>query len=242
MRTSHWKLLPGFLLGLLVMLATGCAVSALFAACPGLLKIHWIVWLVLTVLFPVAALILLGKAEQLPALYMVSYLVNALGSGCAFGVVLGFLEVPMASPLVQTLLLALLLPLTLALLNCLVAAFCRWDRAVAIVFTVLGAAAVIGSLFLTELWHPMAAFGAMFGFLFYLAFPIACGKTLSKPWDVLEHLAFSGFGAYLVVVIAAVCILAEDGPDGLLDGLFDGIVWYDPEPQKQQHLQDGGQM
>ena len=53
--------------------------------------------------------------------------------------------------------------------------------------------------------------------------PISCGKVLCGE-DWREQLAFSGFGAYLIVVLGAIVFLLEDGPDGIFEGLFEGIV------------------
>lgn len=239
MRTTHWKLFPGFCLGLLVMLAVGCVVSAAFGTVPALRKLHWGVWLALTVLFPILALILYGKGEQIRSLYLLSYFTNAVGAGIAFGIALGFLEVPVLAPVVSMLLVSMAFPAGLAGLMCLVCMVCRRDRIVTITFVFLGIAAVICSFLFLVKWNPLIAFGASFGLLFFLAFPIACGKTLSKPWGAVEYLALSGFGAYLIVLVGAVCVLLEDGPGELFEGLFEGIAdgadWAtEPKQQKQQ--------
>ena len=236
MKNTQWKLFPGFLLGLLAMLAVGCGVGALLGAHPGLLKLHWGIWLAVTVLFPILALILHGRAEQIPTLYLLSYFTNAAGAGCAFGVALGYLDVPFVGPVILMLLISLALPAALALLMCLAYNLFQRDRIVAIVFTALGLAASFGSLFLAK-WNGVVALGAGFGFLFFLALPIACGKARSKPWAANEYLSYAGFGAYLVVLVGAISILLEDGPDGLFDGLFDGIADLSdtiPDPKRRQ--------
>lgn len=222
MRTTHWKLFPCFCLGLLVMLAVGCGVGMTIGASPALRKLHWGIWLALTVLFPILALFLTAKGEDIPTLHVLSYLVNAVGSGCAYGVALGFLEVPFSRPFVG-MLMAVALPAALAFLMCLGYSLSRKRKTLAILFTALGVLATLGSLFLGK-WSGEVAFGACFGFLFFTALPIACAKTLNEPQNWLERLSISGFGAYLVVLVAAICLLLEDGPDGLFDGLFDGIV------------------
>lgn len=234
MRTTHWKLFFLFLLGLLVMLAVGCGVGSVLGANPVLRKLHWGVYLALTVLFPILALILHGKAEGIRSLYLVSYLTNAVGGGCAFGVVLGYLELPMILPVVGMLLLSMAFPAGLALVQCLVSTVCRRDRRVTITFTLLGLAALIGSFFLLMKWNPLVAFGACFGFLFYLPFPIGCGRALSEPWNAEAHLSLSGFGAYIIVVVGAIIVLAEDGLDGAVDGLFEGIADFADVPPDQK--------
>ena len=222
MRTTHWKLFPCFCLGLLVMLAVGCGVGMTLGASAALRKLHWGIWLALTLVFPLLALFLAAKGEEIPVLNVLSYLVNAVGSGCAYGVALGFLEVPFTRPFLG-MLVAVALPAALAFLMCLAYSLSRKRKTIAILFTALGVLAVLGSLCLKK-WGAEVVFGACFGFLFFTALPIACAKTLNEPKNWLERLCLSGFGAYLVVLVAAICLLLEDGPDGLFDGLFDGIV------------------
>lgn len=229
MRTSHWKLFPGFLAGLLVMWVTACGVMLLLAANPGLLDLHWGIWLAVTLLFPVLALVAHLKAGSVHALYLVSYFLNTLGAGCTFGVVMSYLDVEPSGGLMLALLLSVLPAALMMLVLCLLYAFLRWDRGLAITFTILGlVAAVVGAVTLGP--------GALFAFLFFLPMPLACAKTLGKPWSVDRYLSFSGFGAYLLVMVAGVMILTEDGPDGLFDFLFEGVgdVALDAAEQKKQ--------
>lgn len=222
MRNNHWKLIPMFLLGLLVMLAVGCCVGVVFQDQEALHKLHWGIWLALTVGAPILAFVLYSKADGVPGLYLASYLVNAIGGGCAYGTVLGFMEVDFSRPMVG-MLPGLAVPAVLALVMGLCFTLSRRYKTLAITFTVLGVAAVIASLVLGK-GHADAAFGSMFGCLFFLALPLACAKTLCGSDSWLERLALSGFGTYLVVLVAAVCLLLEDGPDGLVEGLFDGVA------------------
>lgn len=216
MRTTHWKLLPGFLLGLLVMWASACGVMMLLAAHPALLDVHWGIWLAVTLLFPILALVAHIKAENIHALYFLSYFLNTLGAGCTFGIVMSYLDLEIWTELLLALLLSMLPAVLMMLIVCLVYSFLRWDRINAIVFTLLGMAAVIAGL-------VTLGPGAAFAFLFFLPMPLACAKTLGKPWNADRYLSFSGFGAYLIVMVAGIMILTEDGPDGIFDFLFDGV-------------------
>lgn len=216
MRTSHWKLFPGFLAGLLVMLAVGCGVMLLLAADPGLLELHWGIWLALTLLFPVLALAAHLKAKRNQALYPVSYFLNILGAGCTFGIVMCYVEVEITGELMLAMLLSMVPSALLMLLLGLAYAFLRWDRWIAIGFTLLGmAAAVVGAICMGP--------GAFFAFLIFLPMPLACAKTLGKPWNHNRYLSFAGFGVYLIVMVAGILILTEDGPDGIFDILFEGV-------------------
>ncbi len=218
MRTKHWKLLPCFCLGLLVMQAAAWGIGTVFGMCPFLRKMHWILWLVLTLVFPVLALYIHGREKRY--LFPVSYLVNAIGAGCAFGIALGFLEAPVQQRFGE-LMMSAALPAVTALVMCLLFTLWRRTRWIAMGFTFLVVAAVLGCLIFGRN-NGMVALGGVFGFLFFAALPITCGKVLNGE-DAPEQLSLSGFGAYLIVLVGAIVALAEDGPDGLIEGLFDGI-------------------
>lgn len=234
MRTSHWKLFPGFLAGLLVMLLTGCALWSFFGAHPAMMKLHWIVWLLLTVLFPVLALFLHGRGGDIWPMYLLSYLLNAVGAGCAYGVALAFLEVPLRLPIHLAFGAAIVFPAAMAVLMCLVFTLCRRDKIIAMLFTFLSLVGTLASFLLLAKWSGYAAFGACFGFLFLMAFPIACGKVLSAPHKTAAYLSLSGFGVYLIVLVGAVLMLLEDGPGELFEGLFDGIADVAEPPVRNQ--------
>lgn len=214
MRSKHWKLIPCFVLGLLVMDATAWCVGTMFGMHPGLQRVHWFFWLLLTLVFPLLALFIMGRERR--GLYPVSYLVNAVGAGCAFGVVLAGSEASFGE-----LMRSAALPVLTALVMCLLYTLWRRTRWIAIGFTFLGIFAIFGGLFLGERFGAEMALGTCFGFLFFTALPLTCGKALSGE-DWLEQLAFSGFGTYLIVLLGAIMILAEDGLDGL-ESIFDGM-------------------
>lgn len=218
MRTTHWKLFPGFLLGLLVMWATCCGVMVLLTATPSLLDVHWGIWLAVTLLFPFLALVAHLKAAHVPVLYLLSYFLNAVGSGFTFGIVMSYLlEEPTGAELLLALGLSMLPALAAMLILCLVYSVFRRDQVTAIVFTILGVVAVFAGL-------VKLGPGAFFSLLFFLPMPLGCAKSLGKPWNVDRYLSISGFGAYLIVMLAGIMILTEAEPDGLLDALFDGIT------------------
>lgn len=219
MRVKHWKLVPGFLLGLMGMEAAAWWVGSAFLQHPQMLKMHWLLWLVLTLAMPLLALFLMGREKR--GLYPVSYLVNALGAGCAFGVALGFLGVPVTERFGE-LLLSAAFPALTAVVMCLLYTLWRRTRWIAFCFTFLVLPAIVGCLLLGR-GHGVVALGGVFGFLFFAALPIACGKVLNGA-DPLEQMAFSGFGAYLIVLTGAIVALAEDGLDGLIEGVFEGIA------------------
>lgn len=212
MRTTHWKLFPGFCLGILVMWGAACGMSAFLLAFPAMMKIHWGVWLALTLVFPILAVLLHCKAEELHVLYLLSYFLNSLGAGCSMALVLAGNEVAASAYH----LLAMLPAVGMMAVMCLIYSLCRWDKAIAITFFLIGIVAMFVGL-------VKLGGGGFFSFLYFLPMPIACGKTLGKPWSAIRYLSFAGFGAYLAVLVGAIMALAEDGPGELFEGLFEGI-------------------
>lgn len=219
MRTKHWKLLPGFLLGLLVMQAVGFGVAAAFDRYAVLLRLHWAVWLILSLAFPALGLLIMGRAEKKKQAiwYPVSYLTNAVGAGWAYGIVLAAME-----PTAGDLLVSAAVPALMAVAMCLCYSLWGRTRWIAIGFTLLTVAAIFGCFVFGE-GKGALVLGSVFGLLFFASMPISCGKVLCGE-DWREQLAFSGFGAYLIVVLGAIVFLLEDGPDGIFEGLFEGIV------------------
>lgn len=235
MRLKHWKLLPCFLLGLLAMQTVGWGVAVAFGTFAGLRKLHWAIWLILSLAFPILALLVLGRAKdgRYPRWYAVSYLVSALGAGYAYGICLAFLEVPLT---LGDMLISTALPALMAVVMCLTYTLWRRTRFIAIGFTVLTAAAIIGCLVFGE-GKGMLALGGIFGLLFFASMPVTCGKVLCGE-DWREQMAFSGFGAYLIVVLGVIVLLLEDGPEGIIEGLFEGIAdvgsGIDPQPRQKR--------
>lgn len=235
MRLKHWKLLPCFLLGLVAMQTVGWGVAVAFGTFAGLRKLHWAIWLILSLAFPITALLVIGKAKEgrYPRWYAASYLFSVLGAGCAYGICLAFLEVPLT---LGDMLISTALPALMAVVMCLTYTLWRRTRFIAIGFTVLTAAAIIGCLVFGE-GKGVLALGGIFGLLFFASMPVTCGKVLCGE-DWREQMAFSGFGAYLIVVLGVIVLLLEDGPEGIIEGLFEGIAdvgsGIDPQPRQKR--------
>ncbi len=235
MRLKHWKLLPCFLLGIIAMQTVGWGVAVAFGAFAGLRKLHWAIWLILSLAFPILALLVLGRAKdgRAPRWYAVSYLVSALGAGYAYGICLAFLEVPLT---LGDMLISTALPTLMAVVMCLTYTLWRRTRWIAIGFTILTVAAIFCCLIFGE-GKGMLALGGIFGLLFFASMPVTCGKVLCGE-DWREQMAFSGFGAYLIVVLGVIVLLLEDGPEGIIEGLFEGIAdvgsSIDPQPRQKR--------
>ena len=127
------------------------------------------------------------------------------------------------------------LPAGVVVVMCLTYTLWRRTRFIAIGFTVLTAAAIIGCLVFGE-GKGVLTLGGIFGLLFFASMPVTCGKVLCGE-DWREQMAFSGFGAYLIVLVGAIVLLLEDGIDGF-EGLFEGITdaasGLEPQPQPKQ--------
>ncbi|MBQ8354873.1 MAG: hypothetical protein IJY40_04520 [Oscillospiraceae bacterium] len=234
MRLKHWKLLPCFLLGLVAMQTVGWGVAVAFGTFAGLRKLHWAIWLILSLAFPILALLVLGRVKdgRVPRWYTVSYLFSVLGAGWAYGICLAFLEVPLT---LGDMLISTALPALVAVVMCLTYTLWRRTRFIAIGFTILTVAAIFCCLIFGE-GKGMLALGGIFGLLFFASMPVTCGKVLCGE-DWREQMAFSGFGAYLIVLVGAIVLLLEDGIDGF-EGLFEGITdaasGLEPQPQPKQ--------
>ena len=235
MRTKHWRLLPCFLLGIIAMQTVGWGVAVAFGTFAGLRKLHWAIWLILSLAFPILALLVLGRAKdgRVPRWYAVSYLFSVLGAGCAYGICLAFLEVPLT---LGDMLISTALPALVAVVMCLTYTLWRRTRFIAVAFTLLTIAAIFFGLIFGE-GRGMLALGGIFGLLFFASMPVTCGKVLCGE-DWREQMAFSGFGAYLIVVLGVIVLLLEDGPEGIIEGLFEGIAdvgsGIDPQPRQKR--------
>ena len=234
MRIKHWKLLPCFLLGLLLMQVVAWGMASAFGAFAALRKLHWAIWLMLSLAFPILAFLVLGKAKdgRYPRWYGASYLLSVLGAGCAYGICLAFMELPLS---LGNMLLSAALPAGMAVVMCLTYTLWQRTRFIAIGFTFLTIAAIFCCLIFGE-GKGMLALGGIFGLLFFASMPVTCGKVLCGE-DWREQMAFSGFGAYLIVLVGAIVLLLEDGIDGF-EGLFEGITdaasGLEPQPQPKQ--------
>ena len=213
MKHPQFKMLLYFLCGLLVMALTAWLLAgplALGHATAGILLA--VVFLVAAIFMEFAAQgIILKESFSFPAkrrLNRVSYLLNAVASGCAVGSVLMDKQIAVN----EELFLALLPAAVLAILFSLLA-----DKTFSIVFTALAIALCVGAICFWIFVSATMGCMALFGGLYLLLFPIGLRHAVRAPKEWSRYLSYTGFGAFFVVFIAALLILSDgealDGVD-----------------------------
>lgn len=200
-------------LGLLLMGAVAWLVSAVLQKTPALAGLHWSALLIPAVMLAVCALI------ALPWSKLLSYGLNAVGSGLAVGVLMGVKGILPAIPLVQGLLPALVLGL---LFWILLAVIDRWPGIQTLIFVLLSVALLIFGIVVWTRHVPLIGCAMVFSALFLLPFPIAVNAAMDHTEERFSYLALSGFGAFILILIAVLFVLTEGE---ILDGLdgFDGF-------------------
>lgn len=206
-------------LGLILMGAVAWLISTILPAVPVLGKLHWGILLIPAVLCSVGALIASIRAKERTGLLLLSYGLNAVGSGLAVGVLMGVKGILPALPLVQGLLPALVLGL---LLWILLAVIDRWPGIQTLIFVLLSVALVILGAVIWANHVPLIGCAMVFSALFLLPFPIAVNAAMDNPKEMFSYLSLSGFGAFILIFIAVLFVLTEGE---ILDGLdgFDGF-------------------
>ena len=213
MKHPQFKMLLYFLCGLLIMGLTAWLLAgpiALRSATAGML---------LAIGFLITAIVAVFTAEgsifresfSFPAkrrFSRVSYLLNAVASGCAVGSVL----IDKQLAVNPELFLALLPAAVLAILFSLLA-----DKTFSIVFTVLAIALCVGAICFWIFVSATMGCMALFSGLYLLLFPTGLRHAVRAPKEWSRYLSYTGFGAFFVVFIAALLILSDgealDGVD-----------------------------
>ena len=213
MKHPQFKMLLYFLCGLLAMALTAWLLAgplALGHATAGILLA--VVFLVAAIFIEFAAQgIILKESFSFPAkrrLFRVSYLLNAVASGCAVSSVLMDKQIAVN----EELFLALLPAAVLAILFSLLA-----DKTFSIVFTVLAIALCVGAICFWIFISATMGCMALFSGLYLLLFPIGLRHAVRAPKEWSRYLSYTGFGAFFVIFIAALLILSDgealDGVD-----------------------------
>lgn len=198
-------------LGLALMGAVAWLVSILLQEVPVLADLHWAVLLIPAGIFSVCALI------AVPWSKLLSYGLNAIGSGWAVGVLMGVKAILPTT----TLLVALLPALAIGILCWIIlAAIDYWPGILTLLFVLLSVALLIFGIVIWVRHTPLVGCTMVFSALFLLPYCIAVNAAMDHPKEMLSYLCISGFGAFIVILIAVLIVLSEgDGMDGLFDGL-----------------------
>ena len=101
-----------------------------------------------------------------------------------------------------------------------------WRKIISITFTILSLVLVIVSLWVWARNSDARGCAAAFSLLFFLLFPrgMYCAANRPKRW--LRHLAYTGFGAFAVILFVVILFLSEgEGLDSLEFDL--DVLWGD---------------
>ena len=224
MKKTVYPMPISFGLGLLLMGTVAWLVSAMLQVFPAILEIHWLVLLIPAVLCSVGALIAHLCAKGRTGIYLLSYGINAIGSGCAVGVLMGVKGMISTLILVQSLLPALLLGI---LCWAFLAFIDYYPGIVTLLFVVLSVILLIVGFVIWVKVMPLVGCTMVFSALFVLLFPVFVNVALDDARDTFRYLSFSGFTAFIAILFAVIIILSEgqalDGLDGF-DGLGGGSL------------------
>lgn len=212
MKNSSLRYLPFYLINLVIMAATTCAVSRIFSLFPAREDGTGMIGLADAVIFCLLAILshCLAKGRSLG--YLLSYTLNAIGSGCCVGTV--FADYAM-EPLVHLLLIALIPGAVLGILLLLGSTVQNetFLRIWYISFFVLAVIQFICGICLWIWWEPVIGCFMLFTALYLMPLPIACLGHDEKKY---RHLSFSGFGAFVLILFVAALLLTEGD-------IFDGL-------------------
>lgn len=218
MRDPTYPMPICFSLGLLLMGAVAWLVSAMLQAIPMLGKLHWLVLLIPAVLCSVGALIAHLRSKERTWAYLLSYGINSLGSGWAVGVLMGVKGILPAATLVMSLLPALLLGI---LCWIILATTDHWPTILTLIFVVMSVALLIAGIVVWVRSVPLVGCAMVFSALFLLPYPIAVNIAMDTAYETYRYLSFSGFGAFILILLVVLFVLTEgeilEGLDGGLD-------------------------
>lgn len=201
-------------IGLLLMGAAAWLVSAMLQTVPTLAGLHWGVLLIPAGMLSVCALI------AVPWSKLLSYGLNAIGSGLAVGVLMGVKGILPAIPLVQGMLPALVIGI---LCWVILAAIDYWPGILTLIFVLLSVALLIFGIVIWTRHVPLIGCAMVFSALFLVPYPIALNAAMDNPKEMFSYLSLSGFGAFVLIIIAVLFVLTEGEILDGLDGGFDGI-------------------
>ena len=214
MKKSRIAMLLCYILGLLVMALLCWLVSLIYRAFPGLADLNWVASMIPPFFLMILAILCHKMAKGRTPGYLGSYLLNAAGSGCAIGVLLGNAAVIPPPELLPALLPAAGLGIALCLLSCIPGK--KWQRIAEVVFFVLALVLIGLGIWAWIGCEPLTGCALVFSGLFYLPFPFGYGFAQEYPERKYRYLSFCGFGAFMLIALVVILILSEGE---LLDGM-----------------------
>lgn len=218
MRYPQLRMLLYYIIGLLTMGLSAWLMSGTFPIGPALVRIHWFVALIPSIMLSILSTLICFAAEGFIGsywlsfkmrhkLYRVSYLLNAIASGLAVG---AFLAEKGMLPTTD-LLLALMPAAALGILLCIVFFMPgkSWHKFSSIIFLLLAVALVIAGIVVWIRTSALAGCTVVFSGLFFLLFPAGVHYATRNPKEWYRYLCYTGFGAFLIIIAAVVIILSE---------------------------------
>lgn len=202
----------------LLMAAVAWMTSALLQEVSLRGNLHWLILLIPAVLCSVGALIAHLRSKERTWAYLLSYSLNALGSGWAVGVLMGVKGMLPTATLVMSLLPALFLGI---LCWIVLAAIDRWPTIVTSIFVVLSVALLITGIVFWVRFAPLVGCTMVFSALFLLPYPVAVNLAMDTPSETYRYLSFSGFGGFVLIFTVVLFVLTEGEVLEGLDGGFD---------------------
>ena len=214
MKHPQLKLFPCYLIGLLVMAVSAWLVSLLYGQVTFLSQLHWIVQLLPPLALMIVALVALPVSKGHTGGNLFSYFLNAAASGWAIGVLLGVVTVVPPPEILTAMIPAVLLGLALVLFGrCSSKA---WRIASVVIFSLLGLALIGVGIYVWCAHSPLIGCSFVFSGLYYLPLPLGYAEAVSNPEKMYRYLAYTGFGAFVLIFFVVLFILSEGE---ILDGL-----------------------
>lgn len=203
MKQPQWNLLPFLLSGLLVMAVSSWLV---FLVSPSISFSPYIL-LIIALFFMIGAVICHKVTKGRTPGYIISYFLNAFGSGCALGALLETKSIFPAPELILVLLPAAAMGIVMCLL---LSVFADSRRPAITAISCLLTLALIGiGIYIWICKSPAVGCALLFSGLFFLPFPVGCSSALEKPEQKYRYLSFSGFGAFILIALVVIAILSE---------------------------------
>jgi hypothetical protein len=195
------------LVGLLTFGLFARFIASVYQQISWLRDTYWLVHLILPLLVMGGAVALHWTAKGRTGMYLLSYLCNAIGSGCLLGAIYGLRDyVPHVH------LLAALVPAFLiGTATFLIFLFSREPGKGIVAFSLAGLALilVVAGIIIWIFYSMPVGCCFLFSGLFILPFPIAVGAVQADCSQQFRYLSFSGFGTFILVFLVAAFILSE---------------------------------
>ena len=218
MKRPSFRMVFCYIVGLFIMGLSSWLIASTSFIGPALVRIHWLVALLPAIFISLLALLVCLAAEGVILHYYlsfpvrhclswVSYLLNAIASGFAVGALMADKGI-----LPNTTLLLCLLPTAcLAVLLLLIDQFpnISHHKTTSILFCALDIALILLGIWAWVCDYVLVGCTTFFSALFFLLFPIGIRNAIKKPSEWHRYLSHTGFGAFILILLAVILILSD---------------------------------